>query len=96
VDAEPAAKRFFISGMVQGVGYRCFARATAHRLGLSGYVKNLGDGRVEAYAIGPAQGLAAFRADLQRGPQGATVSRVVEEEAPRDERFARGFSIEFE
>ena len=46
------ARRYFVSGMVQGVGYRYFARQLAQRLGIAGYVKNLRDGRVEVYVIG--------------------------------------------
>jgi hypothetical protein len=49
---ETQAKRFFVSGMVQGVGFRFFAERTAASLGVGGYVKNLFDGRVEVYAIG--------------------------------------------
>ena len=46
------ARRYFISGIVQGVGFRYFAQDEAERLHLSGYVRNLRDGRVEVYAIG--------------------------------------------
>jgi acylphosphatase len=56
------ARRYFVSGMVQGVGYRFFVQRVAGRLGLQGYVKNLTDGRVEAYAIGAPASLAEFRA----------------------------------
>jgi acylphosphatase len=94
VDETHGAKRYFISGMVQGVGYRWFAHRSALRLGVAGYVKNLRDGRVEIYAAGPAASLAAFRAELERGPRGAVVSSVVEEDAPVDPRFRHEFSIE--
>ena len=43
------ARRFFVSGRVQGVGYRFFAQNVAEQLGVSGYAKNL---RVEVYAVG--------------------------------------------
>src|SRR6202007_1245154 len=76
------ARRYFVSGMVQGVGYRYFARQLAQRLGIAGYVKNLRDGRVEVYAIGPASVLASIRTELERGPNGASVAGVTEEEAP--------------
>jgi acylphosphatase len=88
------AKRYFISGMVQGVGYRYFVRRGAQRLGLAGFVKNLRDGRVEVYAIGPATALALLRAELERGPSGATVSSVTEEGAAIDPKFAARFSVE--
>jgi acylphosphatase len=92
--APRKAARYFVSGIVQGVGYRFFARRTAERLHLTGFAKNLADGRVEVYAIGPAESLAAFRVELNRGPRGASVSNISEEDAPLDPRFAAGFSIE--
>jgi acylphosphatase len=90
------ARRYFVSGMVQGVGFRYFARQTAHRLTLAGYVKNLRDGRVEVYAIGSPKALALLRTALERGPRGASVSGVSEEEAAIDTKFAAGFSVERE
>ncbi len=65
---EPEARRYYVSGMVQGVGYRYFAQGAAERLGVAGYVKNLRDGRVEVYAAGPAKVLAALRTELDAGP----------------------------
>jgi acylphosphatase len=88
-------RRYFVSGMVQGVGYRYFARRVAQRLGLSGYAKNLPDGRVEVYAVGSVSKLAEFRAELERGPQGASVAGVSEEEGAPNSEFAKGFSIEY-
>ncbi len=88
------ARRYFVSGMVQGVGYRYFARQLAQRLGIAGYVKNLRDGRVEVYVIGPASVLASLRTELERGPNGASVSNVTEEEAPIDPKFSTRFSVE--
>ncbi|MGA7915104.1 MAG: acylphosphatase [Candidatus Acidiferrales bacterium] len=87
-------RRYFIGGMVQGVGFRYFAVRAAERLRVAGYAKNLRDGRVEVYAIGNEQALADFRADLERGPQGALVSGVSEEDSPLLEQFAKRFSIE--
>ena len=46
------ARKFIVSGRVQGVGYRFFAERCANRLGVSGYVKNCWDGTVEVYAVG--------------------------------------------
>jgi len=82
--------------MVQGVGYRFFAVRLAEHLGLSGFVKNLRDGRVEVYAVGPRETLAALRRELERGPSGAMVEEVMEEEAAFDPQFENGFSIEHE
>jgi acylphosphatase len=96
VDEEANAKRYYISGMVQGVGYRYFAERAAKHLKVNGYVRNLRDGRVELYAIAPAETLAALRRDLERGPRGATVTSVTEEEAVFEPRFANEFSIEYD
>ena len=93
---EPAARRYYVSGMVQGVGYRYFASGAARRLGLAGYVRNLNDSRVEVYAIGAPAALDAFRGELHRGPHSARVTAVVEEPASLDSRFADQFSIEFD
>lgn len=76
------------------MGYRYFAKSSAQRMGVAGYAKNLHDGRVEVYAIGPGAILEAFRGELNRGPRPATVSAVTEEDAPFDAQFAQGFSIE--
>lgn len=92
--ASRQAARYFVSGLVQGVGYRFFARRLAEQLHLTGFAKNLRDGRVEVYAIGSAESLAAFREELNRGPQGSMVSSVAEEDAAVDSRFAKIFSIE--
>jgi acylphosphatase len=89
------SRRFFVSGVVQGVGYRYFAMRTAQRLGLAGYARNLPDGRVEVYAAGASSKLAEFRAELERGPQGASVASVAEEEAPLNPEFEKRFSIEY-
>jgi acylphosphatase len=88
------ARRYYVSGMVQGVGYRYFVRQLAQRLGIAGYVKNLRDGRVEVYAVGPPTVLASLRSELERGPNGASVASVSEEPAPIDPKFAARFSVE--
>jgi acylphosphatase len=88
------AARYFVSGTVQGVGFRFFARRTAERLRLAGFAKNLADGRVEVYAVGPKEALEKFREELSRGPEGARVTGVAEEKAEIEARFANFFSIE--
>jgi acylphosphatase len=90
------AKRFFVSGFVQGVGYRYFARDAAERLHLSGYVRNLRDARVEAYAIGTDKQLAEFRAALERGPRFSHVTQVTEEPAAADPQYTKGFVITYD
>ena len=93
---EPAriARTYYVSGTVQGVGYRYFAQKISMRLGLVGYVKNLGDGRVEVYAIGERGQLVALKKELERGPRAASVAEVVEEETEVEEKYAHGFTIE--
>jgi acylphosphatase len=90
----PIARRYYVSGFVQGVGYRCFARREAMRLDLKGYTRNLRDGRVEVYVIGRERDVEALRAELEHGPQAASVAGVTAEEASVDSRLAEGFSIQ--
>ena len=75
------AKRWFIRGRVQGVGYRYFAQRAAVDLGLTGYAVNLDDGRVEVYAVGPADKLSQMAGLLYRGPRFSDVRGVEEQEA---------------
>ena len=96
VSEQLQAKRFIVSGVVQGVGMRYFVQRAADRLGVAGYVKNLRDGRVEVYAIGRSGQLSDLHGQLERGPDAASVSHVSEEEAPVLPRYADGFSVEFE
>jgi acylphosphatase len=91
--SSKVAKRFFVSGRVQGVGYRYFALNTAEELGISGYAKNLPDGRVEVYALGTAEQLRAFARHLLRGPQFADVADVQELDAELLSAFESSFSV---
>ena len=76
--AGTVARRFFISGDVQGVGYRFFAQRAAARHQIVGYVKNLFDGRVEVLAEGPPQNVEAFKHELATGPRFGSVDQVEE------------------
>ena len=67
------ARKFFVSGDVQGVGYRFFVQRSSAAHQVRGYVRNLRDGRVEILAEGSAKAVEAFRHDLAAGP---TYSRV--------------------
>jgi acylphosphatase len=91
---ETQAKRFFVSGRVQGVGFRFFAERTASSLGVGGFVRNLFDGRVEVYAIGSAEQMDALKNALRRGPRMAGVDRVDEHDADILREYANVFSIE--
>ena len=91
---EILAKRFYVSGDVQGVGFRFFVEREAARLGAAGYVRNLFDGRVEVYAIGNAAQLDALKNELRRGPRMATVDHLTETEAEVLPAYSNGFTIE--
>jgi acylphosphatase len=86
------ARRYVISGRVQGVGFRYFTEAAAARDGLHGWVQNLPDGRVEILAEGEADAVERFERHIRHGPPGARVSDVqAQEELP--EHKATGFSV---
>ncbi len=65
-----------VRGRVQGVGFRYFTRQRAQQLQLTGYVKNLADGSVEAYAEGPPEHLEQFLTEIHRGPVASSVQNV--------------------
>ena len=77
----PAARRYFVRGRVQGVGFRYFVERVAAELKLTGYTRNLDDGRVEVYAVGPPAKLAEMNQRLWQGPRFSDVRGVDEEEA---------------
>lgn len=81
-----SAARFLVVGKVQGVWFRAGTREQALRLGLSGYARNLPDGRVEVLAIGAPAQLDRLADWLRRGPPLARVDRVEREDvsAPSD------------
>jgi acylphosphatase len=79
-----------ITGRVQGVGYREALRSEAERLGITGWVRNRGDGSVEALAQGSAEALATLIAWARRGPPAARVEDVAT--APPDPREARVYA----
>lgn len=77
------ARRVFIGGRVQGVGFRMFAAARAGAEGIHGYARNLPDGRVEALLEGDDEAVDRVELALRRGPAHAEVeSFEVEEVAP--------------
>jgi len=89
--ASQSARRWFVRGRVQGVGFRYFAQRAAAGLGLHGYACNLDDGRVEVYAVGPEDKLAELAGILHVGPRWADVRGVDEQEA--EVRSLRSFEI---
>lgn len=70
------AVHVFVSGDVQGVGYRQGCRHTARSLDLVGWVRNLGDGRVELFAQGSDRGVDQLLDWVWTGPSGARVTGV--------------------
>jgi len=70
------ARRFVVSGRVQGVGFRFFAREAAAAENLRGWVKNLPDGRVEAMVEGDRESVERFERKIRRGPASARVEDV--------------------
>lgn len=74
---EEHTKHYLISGRVQGVGFRRFTELAALKLNLRGWVRNLDDGRVEAIATGPAEGLNKFEERIKIGPAHGHVESVV-------------------
>ncbi len=72
------ARKFIISGLVQGVGYRFFTQRAAARHQVRGYVKNLADGRVEAIAQGNEKSVENFKHDLIAGPRFSDVEHIEE------------------
>lgn len=86
--------RVFISGRVQGVGFRAFTQREARRLEVNGLVKNLDDGRVEAVLEGSGERVRRLIAGLEKGPRAARVDRV---ERRKEEPLGDldGFRIEY-
>lgn len=74
-------RRLVIRGRVQGVGFRYFFERTAHRLGVTGWVRNRADGSVEAVVDGPADALEAMIDWARQGPDTARVDGVELSEA---------------
>jgi acylphosphatase len=86
------ARRYVLSGRVQGVGFRYFTQDAARREGLHGYVLNRDDGSVEAVAEGESESLERFERALRRGPSKSRVEHVLIDEINPD-RGNTGFHI---
>ncbi len=85
------ARKWQVSGRVQGVGFRNYVQKHARKLGLTGYAKNLADGDVEVHAVGTASELDAFSGYVRRGPMLAEV-RTIDEQIADIVRYD-GFQI---
>jgi acylphosphatase len=86
------ARRYIVHGRVQGVGFRAFVQNSGSAIGVTGWVRNLDDGDVEAYAIGNEEQLSELEARLWRGPRMSDVRNVRATEDVVDSG-ARGFRI---
>ena len=87
----PRSIRVRISGDVQGVGFRAWTERRAVALGLSGWVRNLADGDVEAVFAGPAEAVETMLAACREGPRHARVTKV--EVMDEGEPGLRAFTI---
>jgi acylphosphatase len=81
-----------VQGRVQGVGFRAFVRGQALKLGLTGWVRNVGYDQVEVLAEGPRDRLETLLEFLRRGPSAARVDAVVPEWSPATGEF-RDFQV---
>jgi acylphosphatase len=70
------ARRYLITGRVQGVGFRYFTQRVAVQHDISGWVRNSPDGRVEVEAEGDADAMHQFERQISTGPPGAHVDHV--------------------
>jgi len=86
-------RRYLILGQVQGVGFRYFVFRQANRLGLTGWVRNLSDGRVEVEAQGDADRMQALEDALRSGPSHATVGGVDITEISDEQTLHKSFEI---
>ena len=89
---ERETRRYVVSGRVQGVGFRWFVEREAATLGITGWVRNRDDGRVEVMATGTREQLSALDARLRQGPRAARVDDVAVSPAPF--LNAKSFGIE--
>ena len=80
-------QRLYVGGRVQGVAYRFFARSTALQLGVTGFVRNLADGRVEVVAEATVDTWKEFIGKLEQGPTLSKVSSVVVQPTSSTEPF---------
>ena len=85
-------RRYLVSGRVQGVGFRWFVEREAAQLGITGWVRNREDGRVEVMATGTREQLGALHTHLRQGPRAARVDEVAVSSAPFLD--AKSFGIE--
>lgn len=74
------ARRVVVAGRVQGVGFRFFVERAAREFGVSGWVRNLPDGKVESIVEGEAEAVSRYLERLREGPRLSRVTGVSVEE----------------
>jgi acylphosphatase len=89
-------KRYRIAGRVQGVGFRAFVQRHGREMGLSGWVRNLDDGTVEALVEASEEAHALFEGLLREGPSYSRVQMVLVVDEIEPEALAPGFSVRFD
>jgi len=77
----------WVSGRVQGVGFRAFVQYSAARLGLTGWVRNVGEDQVETVAEGPRPVLEQFATEVKAGPPSSYVNEARLEWEPASGEF---------
>lgn len=83
--------KVWVAGTVQGVCYRASTREQARRLGVHGWVRNLPDGRVEAWLEGEQEAIDALLDWMRTGPPGAAVTRL--DCTPGEPQGVQGFEV---
>ena len=86
------AAHIVVSGLVQGVGYRWFASRNAEELGITGFVRNLPDGRVEVLACGDRGRISDLVALLRVGPRSSQVRDLALDWVTPDHAYS-GFEV---
>ncbi len=92
-DPSLVARRWLLSGRVQGVGFRWYVLNRAQALGARGWVRNTEKGAVEVVALASAATIEALDALLSKGPPGAWVTEVVRSDVQHDVVEGKSFYI---
>lgn len=99
LDSRLSARRFLVTGRVQGVSFRYFTQQAARELELVGWVRNLADGSVEVQVGGDSEVLERFRQRLLEGPRFASVDAIAGDDLDADllvrDLGHRGFEIRY-
>ncbi len=80
--ADKVCKHYWVKGKVQGVWFRASTKKAADKLGVTGWVRNVEDGRVEVIACGSEQQIAQLEEWLRQGPELARVDELLMEDVP--------------